>query len=776
MTVFAPFRFAPIHRRVYFPAWAGLVSHDAPFKDGLSGEIDLEIEAMSPLLVGGRRRKPTDQQPGEVWPVQLPDGTYVLPGETLQGLARAALSVAAFGRLGPWVEKKRFGIRDLNISAKPFYQGRLTNVAGRNPVSVTPKVMTGWLRRVDNGGFELKRCAHARIEYADLVLPTTVPAGPVPVEPRRGDYPNNDEGFKGAKALYQVDYKNCRAWSKKSDVTERYGWVPPGALTGHTFYVDRQPPNDGYRHQRDTLRIFYKRASLAPQHNRLPVTNGRIVLTGNTSDPPRDRQDSSKHFEFLFYNEQPAEPLPNFEEKFQEFLSIHQPEDGRKINPNWEFFKNTGYPGEGAFEPKQKDAYPGGWMPIFYLPDDKGGIDSFGLAFMFKLAHQFNTHDMLRNSSPDHLDADDGEIDLPSLIFGVKAGEKGGLKRRAAFDLARAALPKNGKVEKTTKPTVLLGPKPSYYPLYVRQPATTPEGELPRGAPYATYTPLDGSNYKTEHKQPELAGVKIWPAASGDACNFPSLPTADEANNKVKLHLHALPKGTKFTTTLRFHNLRPMELGAVLWALTCGDSQALNGGDSRLRLRIGMGKPYGLGAARAKVTAARIAPNDRQAKPPSLEGVVNAFTTHMDKVYKEWSGGAGWADSVQVKALLKAADPAQNPAGSLKYMDLGSPRGGDGTYIGERKASRFLVPYVGRTHELPMRQLSAASASPSRQPVAQQAPAVAPFAVGSRVRDRVGGQGQGKVVKAPNADGEVRVRFDDGSEYSIPTDELEQIR
>jgi len=621
--------------------------------------------------------------------VQLPDGTYVLPGETLQGLARAALSVAAFGRLGPWVEKKRFGIRDLTDGAKPFYQERL----------VRGGVEAAWLRKIGEDQYEWKKCELDRIDYAELT---------------------------------RLSGKQAAIWKKRSDVRDRYGWLAPRDVI----------PSAG--------------------------SGRKIILTGNPND--------KKKKEFIFYNEQPAEPLPNFKEKFQEFLSIHQPEDGRKINPNWEFFKDTGYPGEGAFEPKQKGAYPGGWMPIFYLPDDKGGIDSFGLAFMFKLAHQFNTHDMLRNSSPDHLDADDGKVDLPSLIFGVKAGEKGGLKRRAGFDLARAVLPKNGKVEKTTKPTVLLGPKPSYYPLYVRQPATTPEGELRRGAPYATYTPLNGNNYQPEHKQPELAGVKIWPAASGDACNFPNLPTADEANNKVKLHLHALPKGTKFTTTLRFHNLRPMELGAVLWALTCGDSQALNGGDSRLRLRIGMGKPYGLGAARMKVTASHIAPNDPQAKPPSLEGVVDAFTTHMDKVYKEWSGGAGWTDSVQVKALLKAADPAQNPAGGLKYMDLGKPND-SGTYVGERKASHFLIPYAGRTHELPTPKPSTAGASAGRPAAsARPAPPVAPFAVGSRVRDRDGGQGQGKVVKAPNADGEVRVRFDDGSEYSIPTDELEQIR
>lgn len=49
-----------------------------------------------------------------------------------------------------------------------------------------------------------------------------------------------------------------------------------------------------------------------------------------------------------------------------------------------------------------------------------------------------------------------------------------------------------------------------------------------------------------------------------------------------------LRKGAQFRATVRFFNLRPAELGALLSALTWhGDSSCLHG--------IGFGKPYGYG-------------------------------------------------------------------------------------------------------------------------------------------------------------------------------------
>ncbi len=76
-------------------------------KTAFSGEIALEITAETLLLVGGLRRKPSDEQPGHVWPFetihpQTGQSCYAITGSSLQGMIRGLLEIVAFGRLGPF--------------------------------------------------------------------------------------------------------------------------------------------------------------------------------------------------------------------------------------------------------------------------------------------------------------------------------------------------------------------------------------------------------------------------------------------------------------------------------------------------------------------------------------------------------------------------------------------------------------------------------------------------------------------------------------------------
>jgi CRISPR-associated protein (TIGR03986 family) len=667
MSVSAPFRFAPIHRWVYFPEWGPLVTHDVPFRDGWSGEIELDITAVTPLLVGGTRRSPKETLEGEVWPVQLPDGQWTIPPSSLQGTVRSILEIATFAQLGPWIDDKRFGIRDLTPPAEPYYQRRLNDVSSSRPLKVDPRVRTGWLRRNEDGKFELKRCAFARIEYSDLELLT---------------------GVKTDK------------WCRKSNADERYGWVKPEALR-QGLDVQRAQPQPRHSHRGGNLSIAYRKVTGIKG-----TTVGKIVLTGNPSDPPKNPGRPSKHLEFFFFDEQPAKELPQFEDRWEEFKSIHEPDDGRPVNPNWEYFRDKGYPGEEDRVPFKN----GGWMPIFYLENanDKDRIESFGLAFMFKLAHELLTRELLINSSPDHLAQDKG-ADLPSLIFGsVADGEGGGLKRRAAFDVAVATLPQ-GKGLMNREPTVLLGPKPSYFPIYVRQPGWE-TGRLAeqndRRAPYATYTPLNEKRFannafrKPEHERPELAGVKIWPAKS---VRFPPLSPEIQNNHKVQTRLRALPEGTRFERVkLRVHNLRTVELGALVWALTFGDMEAVHGKDSGKRHRLGMGKPYGLGQISIKIAGVNLRPNDPAAIHQPLDDALKVFEEHMAAVYRDDSGDSGaWSDSAQVRALRKAAKPQHGE--NLEYMQLQDTRNRNNpdTYVGARANGWFLPLYAENGGEAP---------------------------------------------------------------------------
>lgn len=655
----APFRFAPVPRAVFFPAWADRVSHDVPFADGLSGEIAFSVEAVTPLLVGGPRRKATDERAGEVWPVRLPDGRYALPGSALQGMVRSLLDVASFANLAPFVRDRRYAVRD--ISGRPtgqlLYGNRLTK---KNGPLVSPLTRAGWLVRRGAGDADLIPCEHARIGI-DLLARVARQAGrpdPRQMLQQRREAPARYAAFLG------VAEDEILARREALDLT-----LPIG-------------PSEDHPHQNGSIQIRYRLAGEGAP------TACTLVLTGK---PQAGTGRGHKKLDFAFFapdrrqaldSRHPRRAVP--EEVWRDFLLIHDPpvDSGQKVNPNWALWKP-------AFD-------RGELVPVFWLPDGKGGIAALGTAFMFKLAMPLSSHDLLRNSSADH--RPDAPPDLPSLIFGSVAGREGaGLKRRASFDWAVATLPDGAKLYRGEHEAVLLAPKPGFYPFYIRQPKS-PNDRIPQGQTWAVY--MAHKNGGLERERPESAGVKIWPAHV-QGVRIPAPPP--EIGKKVRNRLNALPRGTRFESCrLRFHNLRPAELGALLWALTFGD---LSGAEGFLH-RLGMGKPLGLGMIRIRPTSARLLPNgDLPESAWSLEGLLAAFTGEMDRFHRAKRGGK-WQESPQVKALLKAADPSENAGLDLSYV--GTPE----AHSQLRSDGRMLSPYVDGVGEIPRAGPGAAGAQP----------------------------------------------------------------
>jgi CRISPR-associated protein (TIGR03986 family) len=644
MAVTAPFQFARIPRAVWFPEWGNLVSHDVPFKDGYSGTIDIEVEAMTPLLIGEPRREATKEKEGEVWPVRLPDGTYAIPGSSLQGMIRNILEIACFGKLGPWVDQRRFGIRDIsgNATGKVTYQSRMLKSTGHSPINVQPLVKAGWLRK-HGGKYEFKSCEFARIEFADLAA---------------------------------ISNTQLHQWTRGSDAKARYGMLSAANVSQSPF-VENATANPTHGHRKKdgvlSLSIAYSKALRTAQAGRAQQA-GKIVLSGNTGS-----KNPAKHMEFFFYNEQaPVELEPNFSDRFKEFKEIHEPDDGRPKNPNWAYYRDSGYPGETSFK-------NGGWMPIFYLGDTAHPlrIESFGLAFMFKLAHENDTHDMLKNSNSDHCSEynpnidGSGKFDLSSLIFGAVEGQKKqwfkhSLKRRASFETAVAVRPESPDSTREGS-AVLLGPKPSYFPIYVRQPfsgdklpATPADYRGKATTPYAVY---DGVQ--------ELAGSKIWPVHGAVQIATPTDP-----NKAVQVYLNALDAGTTFKTKLHVHNLRKAEIGALIWALTFGEQES---GNDNFWHRIGMGKPFQWGAIKIRIGEfANLIPN----APGNDDDFMAAFKRQIQEFCKD-KLETDWDKTPQYAAVKKASQKSLNSSADFKQMGLDE-------FIANKNANvpNFLRDYV----------------------------------------------------------------------------------
>lgn len=270
-----------------------------------------------------------------------------------------------------------------------------------------------------------------------------------------------------------------------------------------------------------------------------------------------------------------------------------------------------------------------------------------------------SARNLLGHSNPGHLDpVETMRLDLAHLIFGVAAEHDGGrgLKRRARFSLARAV--NSPQSSCPDHPSILLSPKPSYVGLYVRQKGR--DGRVADGKPMATYA----SRYRPEDP-PELSGVKIWPARGAGKFDPGEIDPYLASNLKVQTHLITLPPKTVFRSQLTFHNLRPVELGALLWALSFGDANVFGTDPNKItkRHRLGMGKPLGLGEVAIRVTGLKT-------EPVCSSGVslVRDFEQHMASVYGV--SECQWSESKQVRALLKAATPPKNGETDLKYMTL----------------------------------------------------------------------------------------------------------
>ena len=650
MPVNAPFRFARINRRIYEPAWADLVSHDVPFADGLSGEAEVEITATSSILVGGDRRRASAREVGEVRPFQLPDGTYAIPGSALQGMARAILEVAGFGRLGPWVADRKFGIRDLSgtPTAREHYQSRLsTNSGGR----VTIHSKAGWLMKSTDGSPRILPCKFARIHLDDVRK----------FKGAQIENPNLPEG-----TLYGNGNAKCR-----------YQWLMENRsieVLNAGFEIDAPE----WHHHSGRIRINYSRCRHDPRNG----TPGTLVLTGK---PQRGIGPRQKKFEFVFHGPDRVvasegkgnvTPLSVDCDVWDAFLLLHEEQPGKDINPNWDFWRSE-------FDSESP-------VPVFYWEDAPGKVATLGMAYAFKAAHRMSARDLLGHSYADHLaPVETMKLDLAHLIFGVAAEHDGGrgLKRRARFSLARA----DGKPQPVVPehPSILLGPKPSYVGLYVRQ--RHDNEPLPRNEPLATYTPLDDRPREPHLHRPELSGVKIWPARNGGEFEPGEVPDNLARNSRVQTKLVTLPPGTVFRSRLTFHNLRPVELGALLWALSFGDEAAFGDSSDNItkRHRLGMGKPLGLGEIAIRVTGMMIERDTSACDTDATKiahGYVRDFEAHMSSAY-----GSKWSGSKQVCALLQAAAPRQDC--DFEYMTLRQ-------YGDAKTRAEYLPDYAADSHEI----------------------------------------------------------------------------
>lgn len=407
--------------------------------------------------------------------------------------------------------------------------------------------------------------------------------------------------------------------ARRQSAREKYDHILP-----HTRVNFHCEPEKAHPHSKGKKLVYSKVLSIGNGQE------GIVVLTGQPS--PRTGDPGRKHMEFIFFNKaQQAMDVPDKVKKEFDFAHTELGEN-RKPNKEWAFWK--GFLKRGAE------------VPVFVLMDHQH-ISSMGLAMMFRLPYLNSIHDAIAHTSNDHLEGP--RRDLAELMFG-HVEDTDGLRGRVSVE---ALIAEGDPQVMDCVNTVLSGPKPTYYPNYIQQ--TFKEDDEDGTVQGGTYQTLMDDSAK-------IRGWKRYiRQADGTKPDPPSPPSLDVATS-----FRPLPAGTTFTGTIHVHNLKPQELGALIWAIEWG-------GDRNLRHALGMGKPYGYGSVTLEVVESPLCWCDPARQDPvELRNCRQEFETCMTEWWGAFSSKKTWTQSPQLRALRILADPAAEWPQDLRYPQLGN--------------------------------------------------------------------------------------------------------
>ena len=637
--IHAPYNFVPLAKTVLHPEWQDAVSHDLPFQDGLCGEIEFTVTADTPILVG-------EEKKGNA-PIQFfrhPDGTYAIPGSALRGMLRNVLEIATFSRMGTYVDDQWLAVRDLTPGAKAFYGSHITDEP--RPRNYEARSRSGWLRFQD-GAWVIQPCSHDRVKACDLNAHRPMPWIIDLLRARdlaRGKK-NNTLNYDEQNELRRLNKSIRLSAGKKYEQ----------CLQAHSTLAIQFTPGTKKPepHSKGNWLIYAKASEIGSVREQ-----GQLIFTGQPGP--------NKYMEFIFHSTS-DHFVPVKEDVSRAFLHNHKETD------EWKWLKRHAH------------HFPHG-IPVFYLQEGQH-IKAIGLAQMFKLAYTHSIHGAIGKTSQLHI-GEDARMDFVETLFGrVDANEQATeLKGRVSFGDARL-------VTEDVKPlapitTILNGPKPTYYPNYIVQEKVDATGNLPtenddRNRDCGVKPKVGYSTLMDE--KPQIRGWKRYPVRPPEQAKAQELYGQQTTNIKVQTQLQPLPEKTAFTGKLRFHNLKPVELGALVWALTWG-------GNSTYRHAIGMGKPFGYGRIRIEPGKTNLLPNKLNAIPPTLEDYRLAFETWIRQRFSEEGGTGEWIDSPQIRHLLAMADPEQARGKKLEHMVLDGER--NNHFLGAKKAGLVLAPYI----------------------------------------------------------------------------------
>jgi CRISPR-associated protein (TIGR03986 family) len=322
----SPYNFVPVVDQVFAPDW-GEPSHDMPFKDGLSGELQITMTAQTPIFIRGSSQKPSNltQLLSGREPMRDADFRrwtdfhrspnehhYEIPATAWKGMLRNVIKIACFGSIED-ADDVFISVRDLNDQA---YRDEITQQ--RPDGSREPLTIGGWLSvNPDTKEWEIEQCEIARVEQSVIEAHLRL----------------SGREFNQR----QPAEKKYQKWASNTDID---------------FDFDPAAP-----HRHSSERLFYSKVRAATFGK--GKTKGQMVFTGQPSE--------DKHMEFIFHS-RTGKRFGVARQAMRKFKDTH-PDDLSA----WRYW--------------QQKLKSGGEVPIFWLPGTTPDepILAFGLSQMFRL-------------------------------------------------------------------------------------------------------------------------------------------------------------------------------------------------------------------------------------------------------------------------------------------------------------------------------------------------------------------------------------------------------
>jgi len=565
----SPYNFVPLSDKIFFPDWADNISHDVPFSDGESGVIKVKMRAESPIFVRNGSKKENETTFSNV------NGKYFIPGTSVKGMIRSVLEIMSFGKMQQvdlWTPTYR------DLSSGPTgnkYKGDMKNV------------QCGWLQSSPDSesGYEIIDCG----------------------EPLRISHSVLDEKFPELHISFYDLFNKSGNRNNRMDVNSN---TDKSAKFKYDLFTDinlKQTCTVKKLKEKDN----YKTAVLTKDGS----TTGTIVFTGQ----PGLRDDFTrrgKHLEFVFIDSEESIRLKVSKEVLNNFHRAYY--NGEKDESlDWKYWK------------EQLNSNKCKRIPVFFKKSGEKVLH-FGLSYLYKLPYKYGIKKGIENVSINHFSE---KPDLAECIFGrIELNDKiGALKGRVQFSHAFAEKGKYREMDEVN--TVLGGPKPSYYPLYIQNTDGYNNSNLI----------IKGRKRYPVHRK--NAQMQVYPGTPKTEVRFK--PIRSSENNKLV-----------FTCNIRFHNLKKEELGALISALT------FYGNSNSLFHSIGLSK--GLGYGKVKISIDSIKSNKLSIE--NLDEYMDSFISII-----ELSENIKWKEEKSIIELLTMASEQKNQDGSkadLKHMRM----------------------------------------------------------------------------------------------------------